>query len=140
MVGAKICQAGQTDAVSVGEPSHRDILQHVIFQVLAPADRGVVVATAIARRTRADAAGDLLARRAQCQVDAQVDPAIALTATAETARPVEQRQPPVAIAAEQRGALIPAQVQADAFDVALAVGYPGVDRTFAAEPMVQRQG
>ncbi|MNH95128.1 hypothetical protein D3C73_477620 [compost metagenome] len=138
-VGAKVRQARQTDAISVGQRRHRDALQHVVLQVLAVTERGVVVATALTGGAAADAAGNLLARTAERHVDAQVDPAIARIAAAVAARTVEQRQAPIGIAAKQLGPLGPAEVDADALDIALTVGHPRVERTLATDAVVQRQ-
>ncbi|MNV29843.1 hypothetical protein D3C71_1210870 [compost metagenome] len=138
-VGTKVRQARKTDTIGIAERRHRDALQHVVLQVLAVTERAIIVTAAIAGRAAADAAGNLLPRTAQRHVDAQVDATIARITAAETARTIKQRQPPVGVAAEQHGALCPAQVGAHAFDVALAVRHPRVERTFTADPVIERQ-
>ena len=138
-VGAEARQARQADAIGIGERSHRDALQDVVLQVFAVAERGIVVAAAITGRAAADAAGNLLPRPTERHVDAQVDPAITCVAAAVAAGAIEQRQPPVRIAAKQFGALRPAQVDPHAFNVPLAVGDPRIERVFATDPMIERQ-
>ena len=81
--------AGQTDAVGVGGCRGGHALQHVVLQVLAVGQRGIVVAGPVAGSPRADTGGPLLARRAEGQADAQVDPAVAPVARAGAGGPVE---------------------------------------------------
>ncbi|MNX83368.1 hypothetical protein D3C86_1151290 [compost metagenome] len=134
-----ICHGIQADAVGIGNSRGRDTLQQVILKVFAIGDRRVVIPAAIPSRTGTDTAGDLLTRAAKGDVDAQVDAPISVVTRTETAGPVEQRQPPVSIAAKQLSALGPAKINARAFGVAFAVGHPGIDRTFAGQPMIDRQ-